>query len=65
MVGLRCVSIIEYCVCDVCVGGLDSGQHLILTFPDVGLKHLETVGSFKELNTTLIYFKSLIRYICV
>ena len=39
--------------------------HLILTFPDVGLKHLESSGDFKELMITIIYFKSLIRCVCV
>lgn len=41
-------------------GGVTEGGHLILTFPDVGLKNLESSGNFEELMATAIYFKSLI-----
>ena len=49
---------------DICVhisGGLENGKHLIITFPDVGLRQLESSESFSELLTTLVYFKTLIR----
>ena len=44
-----------------CIGGLEEDKHPILTFPEVGLKHLDSPNSFKELNTTLLYLKSLMR----
>ena len=45
------------------VGGLEQDKHPILTFPEVGLKHLDSPNSFKELNTTLLYLKSLMRLV--
>ena len=45
------------------VGGLEEDKHPILTFPEVGLKHLDTSTSFKELNTTLLYLKTLMRLV--
>ena len=45
------------------VGGLEEDKHPILTFPEVGLKHLDSPSSFKELNTTLLYLKSLMRLV--
>ena len=46
-----------------CIGGLEQDKHPILTFPEVGLKHLDSPNSFKELNTTLLYLKSLMRLV--
>lgn len=43
----------------VCVGGLEEDKRPILTFPEVGLKYLEDPDGFKELTTTLLYFKTL------
>jgi hypothetical protein len=43
------------------IGGLQKDKHPILTFPEVGLKNLDSPNSFKELNTTLLYLKSLMR----
>ena len=46
-------------------GGFEEDRHPILTFPEVGLKHLDSIASFKELNTTLLYLKSLMRLVDV
>jgi len=47
-----------------CAGGLEGGKHLILTFPDTGLRHLDgNADGFSELLTTLVYFKTLIRWV--
>ena len=44
-------------------GGLEEDKRPILTFPEVGLKHLENPNGFKELTTTLLYFKTLTWYV--
>ena len=44
-------------------GGFEEDKHPILTFPEVGLRHLDSAASFKELNTTLLYLKSLMRLV--
>ena len=49
-----------YMLC-TCVGGLEEDKHPILTFPEVGLKHLDSSGSFKELHIALHYLKTLMR----
>ncbi len=51
------------CVCVCMLGGLEKNKHLIITFPDVGLRHLDTPDSYSELLTTLFYFKTLIRWV--
>jgi hypothetical protein len=46
----------------VCIGGLEEDRRPILTFPEVGLKYLENPSGFKELATSLLYFKTLTWY---
>ena len=43
------------------LGGLDEDKYPILTLPEDGLKCLDIPGGFRELITTLLYFKSLSR----
>ena len=44
-------------------GGVEDDKYLILTLPDVGLRQMEAPGCLDELNTTVEYLKTLMRWV--